>query len=86
MSEPLLDAAVRLYERLVAVNCQGGGRPTYAQAGAYCTAIRAIRRLQGREAEFAAYYQGLFATYSRYPALMDELRKAVEGPDYRKKR
>ena len=85
-AEPMLDAAVRLYERLVAVNCQGGGRPTYAQADVYCTVIRAIRRLQGREAEFAAFYQGLFATYSRYPALKDELRKAVEGPDYRKKR
>jgi hypothetical protein len=42
-------------------------------------------RVQGREADFERYYQGLFATYSRFPALKDELRKGVEGPTYRRK-
>lgn len=41
--------------------------------------IRFIRRVQGREADFERYYQGLFATYRRFSALKDELHKAVEG-------
>jgi hypothetical protein len=39
--------------------------------------------VQGREADFERYYQGLFASYSRFSALKDELRKAVEGPESR---
>ncbi len=83
---PLLDSAVQLYERLVKRAIGGKDRGYYAEAGAYCNTIRSIRRVQGREADFDHYYQGLFATYSRYPALKDELRKVIEGPSYRKRR
>ncbi|MFQ5858571.1 MAG: hypothetical protein ACE5LU_23475, partial [Anaerolineae bacterium] len=76
-AESLLDSAVRLYERLVERAIGGKDRSSYAVAGAYCKVIRSIRRLQGRESDFERYYQGLFATYSRYSALKDELRKAV---------
>jgi len=55
------------------------------KAGAFCKIIRAIRRVQGREADFERYYQGLFATYRRFSALKDELRKAIEGPAHRRK-
>ena len=82
----LLDSAVQLHERLVRRAIGGKKRHYYAEAGAYCNVIRSIRRLQGREADFEHYYQGLFATYSRYSALKDELRKAVEGPSYRQRR
>ena len=78
-ADPLLDGAVQLYERLVERAIGGRDRSSYAEAGALCQVIRAIRRLQGREADFERYYQGLFVTYSRLPALKDELRKAVEG-------
>lgn len=81
----LLDAAVRLYEHLVERAVGGRDRDAYARAGAYCRVIRSIRRLQKREADFERYYQGLFESYRRYPALKDELRKAVEGPGYRRK-
>jgi uncharacterized Zn finger protein len=80
-----LDGAVQLYERLVERAIGGRDRSSYAQAGALCQVIRAIRRLQGREMDFECYYQGLFVTYSRLPALKDELRKAVEGPSYQRK-
>jgi hypothetical protein len=82
-ADPLLDSAVQLYERLVERAIGGRDRGYYAQAGAICKVIRAIRRLQGREVDFERYYQGLFATYSRFSALKDELRKAIEGPGYR---
>ena len=79
-ADPLLDNAVQLYERLVERAIGGRDRSHYAQAGAFCKVIRAIRRLQGREADFERYYRGLFATYSRYSALKDELRKAIKEP------
>jgi hypothetical protein len=82
-ADPLLDSAVQLYERLVERAIGGRNRGYYAQAGAICKVIRAIRRLQGCEADFERYYQGLFATYSRFSALKDELRKAIEGSGYR---
>jgi uncharacterized Zn finger protein len=78
-----LDGAVQLYERLVERAIGGRDRYYYAEAGAFCQVIQAIRRLQGREADFERYYQGLFASYSRFSALKDELRKAVEGPESR---
>jgi tetratricopeptide (TPR) repeat protein len=76
---PLLDGAVQLYKSRVKQAAAGKNRHWYAQAGAYCQVIRSIRRVQGREADFERYYQDLFATYSRYSALKDELRKAIEG-------
>ncbi len=76
-ADPLLDAAVQLYERLVERAIGGKNRDYYAVAGARCKVIRSIRRMQGREKDFERYYQGLFVTYSRYSALKDELRKAV---------
>jgi hypothetical protein len=82
---PLLDAAVQLHERLVERAIGGRDRSYYAQAGAICKVIWAIRRQQGREADFERYYQGLLATYARFPALKDELRKAIEGPARRRK-
>jgi hypothetical protein len=33
-----------------------------------------------REAHVALDHQGLFATYSRFSALKDELRQAIEEP------
>jgi len=79
-ADPLLDSAVQLYERLVDRAIRGRDRDYYAWAGAFCKVVRAIRRVQGREADFEQYYQSLFTTYSRYPALKDELRKAIEEP------
>ena len=76
---PLLDGAVQLYERLVERAIRGRDRGYYAEAGALCKVIRAIRHVQGHEEDFERYYQSLFTTYSRYPALKDELRKATEG-------
>ena len=78
----LLDSAVQLYERRVKRAIGGRDRDHYAEAGAFCQVIRAMRRVQGREADFERYYQGLFATYSRFSALKDELRKAIEGPGH----
>jgi len=78
-ADPMLDGAVRLYELLVEHAVGGRDRYHYAEAGAFCKVIRAIRRVQGREADFERYYEGLFATYSRLPALKDELRKAIRG-------
>ena len=77
---PLLDSAVQLYERLVERAIGGRNRDHYAEAGAFCKVIRAIRRVQGSEADFERYYQGLFATYHRFSALKDELRKAIKEP------
>ncbi len=57
----------------------GRNRATYELAGASCRVIQSLRRLQGRASDFERYYQDLFVTYRRYPALKDELRKAVEG-------
>jgi tetratricopeptide (TPR) repeat protein len=76
-ADPMLDGAVRLYELLVEQAIGGRDRYHYARAGAFCKVIRSIRRVQGREADFERYYQGLFATYSRLSALKDELRKAI---------
>ena len=84
--EMLLDGAVRLYERLVERGIEGRSRPTYAEAAATCKVIQSIRRIQGREAEFDRYYQGLLAAYTRFAALKDELRTAIEGPGYKRKR
>ena len=75
----LLDGAVRLYERLVERFADGRNRATYELAGGACRVILSLRRLQGRASEFERYYQELFVTYRRYPALKDELRKAIEG-------
>ncbi len=76
-ADALLDAAVRLYERLVKQAIGFKNRHHYAIAGRLCQIIQSIRRLQGREDDFERYYEGLFATYSGYSALKDELRKAV---------
>jgi tetratricopeptide (TPR) repeat protein len=75
----LLDGAVQLYERLVERAADGKSRATYQMAGAFCRVIRSVRRLQRRESDFKQYYQELFITYRRYPALKDELRQAIEG-------
>jgi hypothetical protein len=80
-ADALLDGAAQLYERLVEQAVDGRDRYYYAKAGAICKLIRAIRRVQGREADFERYYQSLFVTYSRFPAFKDELRKAIEGPN-----
>ena len=58
----------------------------YSVAGSYAKVIRAIRTLQGRTRDFEAYYRALFDTYPRLPALKDELRTAIEGPGYKRKR
>ncbi len=39
-----------------------------------------------RETEFDRYYQGLLMAYTRFAALKDELRTAIEGPGYKRKR
>ncbi|MDA8218649.1 MAG: hypothetical protein M0Z94_13640 [Dehalococcoidales bacterium] len=75
----LLDEAVRLYELLVERFADGRNCATYEMAGASCRVIRSLRGLQGRASGFERYYQELFVTYRRYPALKDELRKAIEG-------
>jgi hypothetical protein len=80
---PMFDGAVQLYERLIDHAIAGKDRYYYAEAGVLCRVIRSIRRVQGREADFERYYEGLFRTYSRYSALKDELRKAIEGTSNR---
>jgi len=82
----LLDGAVRLYERLLTRAVGGRKRETYAVAGSYARLIRAIRTLQGRTRDFDAYYRSLFDTYPRLPAFKDELRSAIEGTGYKRKR
>jgi tetratricopeptide (TPR) repeat protein len=82
----LLDGAVRLYERLITRAVDGRKRESYAIAAGYAKVIHAIRKLQGRTHDFQAYYQSLFDTYPRLPALKDELRSAIEGPGYKRKR
>jgi tetratricopeptide (TPR) repeat protein len=82
----LFDSAVRSYERLLERAVNGRKRESYAVAGSYAKVIRAIRTLQGRTSEFEAYYQSLFDTYPRLPAFKDELRIAIEGPGYKRKR
>jgi hypothetical protein len=82
----LLDGAVRVYERLLERAVAGRTRDSYAVAGSYAKVIRAIRTLQGRTGAFDAYYQRLFETYPRLPAFKDELRMAIEGPGYKRKR
>ena len=82
----LLHATIRLYERLVDHGIEGRSRPAYAVAATACKAIQSVRRIQEREIEFEQYYRALLATYTRFAALKDELRSAIEGPDYKKKR
>lgn len=82
----LLDNAVRLYERLVTRAIDGRKRETYAVAASYAKVIAAIHKLQGRMGDFETYYQSLFTTYPRLSALKDELRSAIEGPGYKRKR
>jgi hypothetical protein len=82
----LLNSAVRLYERLVTRAVDGRKRESYAVAGSYAKVIWAIRKLQGRTADFERYYQGLLAAYPRLSAFKDELRSAIEGPGYKRKR
>jgi hypothetical protein len=82
----VLDGAVKLYEQLVEGAIGGKKRESYAEAARRALMIRAIRRQQGREADFDRYYQELLSTYNRYPALKDELRTAVEGAEYKWKR
>ena len=84
--DPLLDGAVQVYERLVESGIEGRSRPYYAQAAAFCKIIRSIRRAQGRVADFERYFQGLLAAYTRFAALKDELRTAIEGTGYKRKR
>ncbi len=82
----LLTATIRPYERLVDYGIEGRSRPAYAVAATACKAIQSIRRMQGREIEFEQYYRALLATYTRFAALKDELRSAIEGPGYKRKR
>jgi hypothetical protein len=82
----LFDGAVRVYERLLERAVDGRTRESYAVAGGHAKVIRAIRTLQGRTRDFDAYYQRLFETYPRLPAFKDELRMAIEGPGYKRKR
>lgn len=82
----LLDSAVRLYERLVTRAIDGRKRESYAVAASYTKVIWAIRKLQQRIADFERYYQGLLAAYPRLSAFKDELRSAIEGPGYKRKR
>jgi hypothetical protein len=82
----LFDGAVRVYERLLERAVDGRKRESYAVAGSYAKVIRAVRTLQGRTRAFEAYYQRLFDTYPRLPAFKDELRIAIEGPGYKRKR
>jgi len=82
----LLDGAVRLYERLLTRAVDGRTRERYAVAGSHAKVIRAIRKLQGRIHDFQAYYRSLFDTYPRLSAFKDELRIAIEGPGYKRKR
>lgn len=82
----LLDSAVRLYERLVTRAVNGRKRESYAVAGGNAKIIWAIRKLQGRTGDFERYYQSLLATYPRLSAFKDELRNAIEGPGYKRKR
>lgn len=84
-ADDLLDGAVRLYERLVERFADGRNRATYELAGGACRVIRSLRRLEGRASEFERYYQELFVTYRRYPALKDELRQAIEGERARRR-
>ena len=84
-ADPLLNGAVQLYKRLVEWAIGGRDRAYYAVASALCKVIRAIRRVQGREEDFERYYRSLFTIYSRFPALKDELRKAIERPVDRRK-
>ena len=64
----------------------GRKRESYAVAGSYAKAIRAIRTLQGRARDFEVYYLTLFDIYPRLPAFKDELRMAIEGSGYKRKR
>jgi hypothetical protein len=82
----LFDGAVRVYERLLERAVAGRTRESYAVAGSHAKVIRAIRTLQARTSDFEAYYQRLFETYPRLPAFKDELRIAIEGPGYKRKR
>lgn len=82
----LFDSAVRIYERLVIRAVDGRKRESYAVAGSYAKLIRAIRKIQGRTSDFDRYYRSLFETYPRLPALKDELRTAIEGAGYARKR
>lgn len=84
--ELLLERAVRLYERLVTRAVDGRNRQSYAVAASYAKVIWALRKLQGRTGEFDRYYQGLLADYPRLSAFKDELRSAIEGPGYKRKR
>jgi len=83
---PVLDGVARLYEHLVEGAIGAKGRGGYTLAARYCTVIRSIRRVQGRPADFDRYYQGLLATYTRYSALKDELRTAIDGLGYKRTR
>ncbi len=85
-ADHLFDGAVRVYERLLERAVDGRKRESYAVAGSYAKVIRAIRMLQGRTSDFEAYYRTLFDTYPRLPAFRDELRMAIEGPGYKRKR
>jgi hypothetical protein len=82
----LFDGAVRVYERLLERAADGRKRESYAVAGRYAKVIRAIRMLQGQARDFDAYYRALFDAYPRLPAFKDELRMAIEGPGYKRKR
>lgn len=82
----LFNGAVRSYERLLIRAVDRRKRESYAIAGSYAKVIRAIRIIQGRRSDFEAYYQSLFTTYPRLPAFKDELRTAIEGSGYTRKR
>jgi tetratricopeptide (TPR) repeat protein len=85
-ADALLDGVVHLYEHLVERAAGGRNRASYATAASYCRMIRSVRRAQGREADFARYYQSVLATYGRLSAFKDEVRSLIEGPGYRRKR
>ncbi len=82
----LFDGAVRCYERLLTRAVDGRKRESYAVAGSYAKVISAIRKLEGKMSDFDAYYRSLFDTYPRLSAFKDELRSAIEGPGYKRKR
>ncbi|MBI3943380.1 MAG: hypothetical protein HY326_10245 [Chloroflexi bacterium] len=75
----LLDGTVQVYERMVERYIAGRNRDSYAQAAALCQVMRSVRDIQERRVQFEQYYQGLLSSYSRLPALKDELSKALTG-------
>lgn len=59
---------MRLYDRLVTCAVDRRTREIYAVVESFANAISAIRRFQGRAADFQHYYEALLATYPRLSA------------------